>query len=59
MADYTATAVSEGDHWVIDVPGIGTTQADTVEDLRESALELVVAMTHADPADVHLRVDIV
>ena len=26
MADYTATAICEGDYWVIDVPGIGTTQ---------------------------------
>ena len=59
MADYTATAICEGDHWVIDVPGIGTTQADTVDDLREMALELVVAMTHSAPEDVHVRVDIV
>ncbi len=34
MADYTATAICEGDHWVIDVPGIGTTQADSVDDLE-------------------------
>ena len=26
MADYIATAICEGDHWVIDVEGIGTTQ---------------------------------
>jgi aspartokinase len=32
MSDYTATAtatataICEGDHWVIDVPGVGTTQ---------------------------------
>jgi hypothetical protein len=59
MADYTATAVSEGDHWVIDVPGVGTTQADRVEDLEEMTLDLVVAMTHTDPADVHIELRIV
>ena len=58
MADYTATAISEGDHWVIDVPGVGTTAAATVEEVPEMALDLVVAMTHADPAQVHLRVDV-
>ncbi|MBB3084436.1 hypothetical protein [Geodermatophilus sabuli] len=59
MADYTATAVSEGDHWVIDVPGVGTTQADRVEDLEEMALDLIVAMTHAAPEEVHIELRIV
>ena len=59
MPDYTATAICEGDHWVIDVPGIGTTQADSVDDLEEMALDLVIAMTHAAPEEVHVRVDIV
>ncbi len=59
MTDYTATAICEGDHWVIDVPGIGTTQADSVDDLEEMALDLVIAMTHAAPEEVHVRVDIV
>ena len=59
MADYTATAICEGDHWVIDVPGFGTTQADSVDDLEEMALDLVIAMTHAAPEEVHVRVDIV
>ena len=59
MPDYTATAICEGDHWVIDVPGVGTTQADGVDDIEEMALDLVVAMTHAAPEEVHLRVRIV
>jgi len=33
MASYTATAICEGDHWVIDVPGVGTTRADSVDDI--------------------------
>jgi hypothetical protein len=59
MADYSATAICEGDHWVIDVPGIGTTQADSVDDLEEMALDLVVAMTHTAREEVHVRVSIV
>ena len=59
MASYTATAICEGDHWVIDIPGIGTTQADSVDDLEEMAVDLVIAMTHTAPEEVHVRVDIV
>ena len=59
MASYTATAICEGDHWVIDVPGVGTTQADSVDDIEEMALDLVVAMTHADPEEVHVQTRIV
>jgi hypothetical protein len=59
MADYTATAIAEGDHWVIDVPGVGTTQAETVDELEEMALDLVVAMTHSAPEDVHISMRIV
>jgi hypothetical protein len=44
---------------VIDVPGVGTTQADSVDDIEEMAIALVVAMTHAAPQDVHGQVRIV
>jgi hypothetical protein len=59
MADYTATAICEGDHWVIDVPGVGTTQADTVDDIEDIAVDLVAAMTHTARRDVHVQVRIV
>jgi len=59
MADYTAIAISEGDHWVIDVPGVGATQADSVDDIEEMAVDLVTAMTHTAPKDVHVEVRIV
>ena len=59
MADYTATAICEGDHWVIDVPGVGTTQADSVDDIEGIAVDLVTAVTHTAPADVHVQVRIV
>jgi hypothetical protein len=59
MADYTATAICEGDHWVIDVPGVGSTQADSVDDIEERAVDLVTAMTQTAPAEVHVQVSIV
>ncbi len=59
MADYTATAIAEGDHWVIDVPGVGTTTAGSVNDLENMAIDLVIAMTHTAREDVHVEVRIV
>ena len=59
MADYTATAIREGDFWVIDVPGVGSTQADSIDDIEEMAVDLVIAMTHAARQDVHVQVRIV
>jgi hypothetical protein len=59
MADYTATAICEGDHWVIDVDGVGTTRAATVDDIEATAVDLVTAVTHTAPADVHVHVRIV
>jgi hypothetical protein len=58
MTGYTATAICEGDYWVIDVPGVGTTQADTVDDIEDMAVDLVTAMTHTAPKDVHVDVRI-
>ncbi len=59
MPDFTATAVCEGDYWVIDVPGVGTTQAGTVDDIEAIAVDLVTAMTHTPRQDVHVQVRIV
>jgi hypothetical protein len=59
MADYTATAIREGDIWVIDVPGVGTTHADTLDDVQEMAVDLVTATTHTDHRDVHVEVRII
>jgi hypothetical protein len=59
MADYTATAIAEGDHWVIDVTGVGTTTAGSVNDLEDMAIDLVIAMTHTAREDVHVELRIV
>lgn len=59
MADYTATAICEGDHWVIDVDGVGTTQTHSVDNIERMAADLVAAMTYTAPEDVHVQVRIV
>ena len=59
MTDYTATAICEGDHWVIDVDGVGTTETASVDDIEGTAVDLVTAMTHTPPEDVHVQVRIV
>ncbi len=59
MADYTATAIAEGDHWVIDVTGVGTTTAGSVEDLEDMAVDLVIARTHTAREEVHVELRIV
>ncbi len=59
MADYTATAIAEGDHWVIDVTGVGTTTAGSVNDLEDMEVDLVIAITHSAREDVHVEVRIV
>lgn len=59
MADYTATAIAEGDQWVIDVTGVGTTTADSVNDLEDMAVDLVIAMTHTSREDVHVELRII
>jgi hypothetical protein len=58
MPDYTATAIAEGDHWEIDIPDVGSTQADSMDDLEQAAVDLVVAVTHAarEVVNVELRV---
>jgi hypothetical protein len=58
MADYIATAICEGDHWIIDVEGIGTTQVTSIDDIDEMAVDFVTAMTHTAPRDVHIQVRI-
>jgi hypothetical protein len=59
MPEYTVTAVCEGDYWVLDVPGVGTTRAGTVDEIEETAVDLVSAMTHITREDVHVQVRIV
>jgi hypothetical protein len=59
MAEYTATAISEGDHWEVDVEGVGSTQADDLDDVEGAAIGLISAMTHIAAQDVRVQVRII
>jgi hypothetical protein len=52
-------AISEGDHWVIDVDGVGIAQADNFDEIEATAVDLVTAVTRTAQADVHVQVRIV
>jgi hypothetical protein len=58
MADYTATAICEGDYWVIDIEGVGTAHAESVDDIEDTAVDLITEMTDTEPEDVHVQVRI-
>ena len=47
--------VSFGDHWVIDVTGVGTTTAGSVNDLEDMAVDLVIAITHTAREEVQVE----
>ena len=59
MPDYTATAIAEGDHWEIDIPGIGSTQADSMDELEQAVVHLVMPMTHAAREGGHVEVRVI
>jgi hypothetical protein len=52
VASYAATATREGRWWVIDVEGIGVTQARSVAEAHEMAHALVVDMLDVTPESV-------
>lgn len=41
--------------WVVDVDGVGVTQGRSLREAERMAADLVVAVTQADPADVHVE----
>lgn len=53
---YPVTARREGDWWVIDVEGVGVTQAKRIDKVEHMARDLVAAMSDVDYDDV--RVDV-
>lgn len=54
MSTYTATAVREGNWWVIEVEGIGATQARTLTAAKTWARGLIEAMTGEAGAEVQV-----
>jgi hypothetical protein len=39
MADFTATAISKGDHWVIDVPGVASIEVSPRGRIKAGVVE--------------------
>ncbi len=56
VSRYNVTARREGDWWVIDVDGVGVTQAKRLDKVEHMARDLVAAMQEVDYAGV--RVDV-
>lgn len=56
MNRYTATVHREGDWWVIDVEGVGATQAKRLDKVSHMARDLVAAMHDVDYDEVHVEV---
>lgn len=54
MTDYRARAVREGKWWVIEVEGVGTTQARSTTEAQEMALDLVHAMTEEPVSQIEV-----
>jgi predicted XRE-type DNA-binding protein len=58
MSQYTGRAWREGDWWVIDVEGVGATQARTLDRVDHMARSLVADMTGSDYATVAVNVTV-
>lgn len=56
MSTYTATAHREGDWWVVDVAGIGATQAKRLDQVEDMARDMIAIMEDVDLDDVHVDV---
>ena len=48
VSTYTATAHREGDWWVIDVEGVGVTQAKRLDQVEGMARDMVALMLDVD-----------
>jgi hypothetical protein len=55
---YTARLTREGKWWVIDVPGVGVTQARTIEAAGATARDLVALMTDTPVEKVDVTVEL-
>lgn len=56
MSTYTATAHREGDWWVIDVEGVGVTQAKRLDQVEGMARDMVALMLDVDISTVQVDV---
>lgn len=58
VSSYRATAHREGDWWVIDVDGVGVTQAKRLDKVEHMARDLAAAVHDVDYDDVEVEVTV-
>ncbi|MHB1067967.1 MAG: hypothetical protein ACYC2Z_11170 [Candidatus Nanopelagicales bacterium] len=60
METYTAKATREGRYWVLDVAGVGVTQARNLDEAQEMVRSLVSIMREIpdDSFEIRIRVDL-
>jgi hypothetical protein len=56
VSSYTATAYREGDWWVVEVEGVGVTQAKRLDQVEHMARDMVAIMLDVDIDDVQVTV---
>lgn len=56
MAPYRASAVREGNWWVLTVENVGTTQAATMEEAEAVLIDMIAATLDLDPALIEVEV---
>ncbi len=57
VSTYKAKAYREGDWWVIDVDGVGVTQAKRLDQVEHMARDMIALMLDVDASTVHVDVE--
>jgi len=58
MAKYRATVVRDGRFWLVQIDGVGSTQARHLRELDEMSKDLIELMTGSDPTEFDIEYDI-
>lgn len=58
MAKYRATVTRDGRFWLVQIDGVGSTQARHLRELDEMAKDLIELMTGDDPTEFDVEYDI-
>jgi hypothetical protein len=56
VTPYRATAVREGDWWVLTVENLGTTQAATLEAAEAAIIDMISSVIDVDPDEIEVEI---
>ena len=56
MSEYTAVVTREGRGWVVDVAGVGATQARNLAEAKDMAIDLIAITRQVPPASIHVDI---